>query len=78
MKDLVLHIAKGLVTKPDDVTVTAEETEEGLQLKLSVAQEDMGKVIGRSGRTARDIRTVLRAAGGYKGKTVNLEIVENA
>jgi len=78
MREIVLHIAQGLVTKPDNVTVTAEETDGEYQLKLSVAPEDMGKVIGRGGRTARDIRTILRAVGGYRGKMVNLEIVENA
>jgi hypothetical protein len=78
MREIVLHIAQGLVTKPDSVTVIEEETEGEFQLKLSVAPEDMGKVIGRGGRTARDIRTVLRAVGGYRGKLVNLEIIENA
>lgn len=78
MKDLVLHIAKGLVTKPDSVSISAEETGGEVQLKLTVDPEDMGKVIGRSGRTARDIRTILRAVGGYRGKIVNLEIVDNA
>lgn len=78
MKDLVEHIARGLVTKPESVVVSTEETDGEIQLKLTVDPEDMGKVIGRSGRTARDIRTVLRAVGGYRGKTVNLEIVDNA
>lgn len=78
MKDLVLHIAKGLVTKPESVSISAEETDSEVQLRLTVDPEDMGKVIGRSGRTARDIRTILRAVGGYRGKIVNLEIVDNA
>jgi hypothetical protein len=77
MREIVLYIAQGLVTKPESVVVTEDETEGEFQLKLSVAPEDMGKVIGRGGRTARDIRVILRAIGGYRGKLVNLEIVEN-
>ncbi|MCL1820927.1 MAG: KH domain-containing protein [Oscillospiraceae bacterium] len=77
MKDVVLHIANGLVTKPENMTVTADETEGELRLKLAVDPDDMGKVIGRGGRTARDIRTILRAVGGYRGTPVNLEITEN-
>ncbi|MCL2081445.1 MAG: KH domain-containing protein [Oscillospiraceae bacterium] len=78
MKELVVYIAKELVSKPDSVVVTQEETEGEFKLKLSVAPEDMGKIIGRGGRTARDIRTALRAAAGFKGKLVSLEIVEDA
>lgn len=77
MKDLVLYIAKNLASNPDKIEVMTAETDGELNLKLCVDPSDMGKIIGKSGRTARDIRTVLRAAAGFAGQQVNLEITEN-
>ena len=77
MKDLVLYIAKNLASNPDKIDVLTADADGELSLKLCVDPSDMGKIIGRSGRTARDIRTVLRAAAGFAGQQVNLEITEN-
>jgi hypothetical protein len=60
MKDLVEYIAKSLVNAPDDVVVTEEEAEEGIVLKLQVADEDKGRIIGKQGRIAQAIRTLIR------------------
>lgn len=62
MKELLLIIAKSLVDNPDDVTVTEVEGEQSIILELRVAQEDMGKVIGKQGRIAKAIRTVVKSA----------------
>lgn len=78
MRELVLYIAQNLATNPDNVSVLTADVDGELNLKLCVDPTDMGKIIGKSGRTARDIRTVLRAAAGFAGKQVNLEIAENA
>jgi uncharacterized protein len=76
MKALIESIAKSLVDHPDEVTV--EEIRHGnrLTIELKVAREDMGRIIGRGGRVANAIRTVLRAAGEREGAQVNLEVVE--
>ena len=66
MKELVEVIASALVDSPEDVVVTETEDEKQIVLNLTVAPEDMGKVIGKQGRIAKAIRTVVRAAG-YKG-----------
>ena len=63
MREVLEYIARNLVDDPDSVEVTSVEGEGSITLKLSVAPEDMGKVIGRGGRTARAIRDVVRAAG---------------
>ena len=63
MKDLLVEIAKALVDNPEDVTVNEIEGEQTTVLELRVRNEDLGKVIGRQGRTARAIRTLLAAAG---------------
>ena len=63
MKELVEVIASALVDNPSEVVVTETETEEGIVLSLTVAPDDMGKVIGKQGRIAKAIRTVVRAAG---------------
>lgn len=76
MKDLLELIAKALVDQPGDVTVTEIESEQTTVLELKVAQEDLGKVIGKQGRTARSIRTILGAAGTKHRKRIVLEIVE--
>ncbi|MBQ7174440.1 MAG: KH domain-containing protein [Lachnospiraceae bacterium] len=62
MKEILVFIAKSLVDNPDAVTVTEEQKDDTLVLKLQVAQSDMGKVIGKSGRIAKAIRQVINAA----------------
>lgn len=74
MKELVRMIAQSLVSKPEEVVVTETETEEGLTVILQVAPDDMGKVIGKKGRTAKAIRTVVNAAASKEDKHVNIEI----
>ncbi len=70
-----LHdIAAAIVDSPDEVTVTCEENETTITLVLSVAPDDMGMVIGRHGRIAKAIRTVIKAASANCGKRVNVEI----
>lgn len=74
MKELVRVIAQSLVDQPDQVVVTEEETEKGLVIGLTVADEDMGKVIGKQGRIAKAIRTVTKAAASKEDKKVIVEI----
>jgi len=74
--EVLEFVAKGLVDNPDAVSVQLVEREGGVTLRLSVDQPDMGKVIGRSGRTARAIRTLMRAAGTRAGLNTHVEIVE--
>ncbi|HEX5424388.1 MAG TPA: KH domain-containing protein [Candidatus Acidoferrum sp.] len=76
MKELVEEIAKALVDKPDEVHVRAVEGEQVTVLELRVDAEDLGKVIGRQGRTAKAIRTLLGAAGMKLKKRFTLEILE--
>ncbi|HEY4683132.1 MAG TPA: KH domain-containing protein [Candidatus Acidoferrales bacterium] len=76
MKELVEAIAKALVDLPDQVSVRAVEGEQATILELRVAQSDLGKVIGKQGRTARSIRTILGAAGMKLKKRFTLEILE--
>ena len=76
MKELLVEIAKALVDSPDDVQVTEVEGEQTTVLELRVRNEDLGKVIGRQGRTARAIRTLLSAAGMKVHKRFVLEILE--
>lgn len=76
MKALVEYIAKSLVDSPDDVQVNEIEGEQTAVLELKVAKEDLGKVIGRQGRTARAMRTILGAASIRANKRVVLEIIE--
>jgi len=76
MKNLVEKIAKALVDEPDEVVVTETETDKLLVLELQVAKEDIGKVIGKQGRTARAIRTVLQASAAKLGKRASLEIID--
>lgn len=70
MKELVEVIASALVDSPEDVVVTETEDEKQIVLNLTVAPEDMGKVIGKQGRIAKAIRTVVRAAGSKGGKKI--------
>ena len=76
MKDLVESIAKALVDHPEQVQVNAVEGEQVTVLELRVHPEDLGKVIGRQGRTAKSIRTLLGAAGMKLKKRFTLEILE--
>jgi len=76
MKDLLVEIAKALVDNPEDVKVNEIEGEQTTVLELRVRNEDLGKVIGRQGRTARAIRTLLAAAGMKVQKRFVLEILE--
>ena len=71
MKELVESIAKALVDHPEDVRVTEVESERSLTLKLEVHADDMGKVIGKQGRIAKAIRSVVNAAGANKNKRIN-------
>ena len=75
MKELVEVIAKSLVDFPDEVVVTETESEKGTILELRVAQSDMGKVIGKQGRIARALRTVVKAAATREKKKVIVEII---
>lgn len=74
MRELVEIIAKSLVDNPDEVVVTEEETENGIVVSLKVAPSDMGKVIGKQGRIARAIRSVVKAAATREDKKVIVEI----
>ena len=76
MKDLVTYIAKALVDNPGDVYVTEIEGEQTSVIELRVAKEDLGKIIGKQGRTARAMRTILNAASTKINKRLVLEILE--
>jgi predicted RNA-binding protein YlqC (UPF0109 family) len=76
MKDLIAYIAKALVDKPEEVVVTEIEGQQTSVIELKVAKEDLGKVIGKQGRTARAIRTILSGASAKLKKRSSLEIIE--
>ena len=76
MKELLLYMAKNLVYDPDAVTVTEVSDEEGKVLELRVAPGDMGKVIGRQGRIAKEIRTIVKTVAQRTGEKVTVEIVD--
>lgn len=76
MRELIEFIAGKLVDHPEQIAVTRQEDEEQVILELRVAQEDLGKVIGKQGRTARAMRAVLGAANTGEEKRIRLEIVE--
>jgi hypothetical protein len=76
MKDLIILIAKALVDNPDQVQVTEVEGNQTTVLELKVAKEDLGKVIGKEGRNARAMRTILSAASAKLKKRTVLEIIE--
>jgi len=75
MKDLIEYIAKALADKPSEVNVSEIEGENSLILELRVASEDMGRIIGREGRTANAMRSLVRVLAAKQGKRVTLEIV---
>jgi len=75
MKELVEYVAKSIASSPDDVRVTEEEEDGRIILRLEVADEDKGKVIGRQGRVAQSIRVLLRVAAVKRGTRAVLEIV---
>lgn len=73
---LVEHLAKSLVEAQDGVFVDVYEEDGGVEIELEVAEEDMGRVIGRAGRTARCLRTIISAAGERAGKRYSLDILD--
>ena len=75
MKELIEYVAKSIVNAPDDVVVTEEETERGLTFKLQVNDEDKGRIIGKQGRVAEAMRTLLRVKAAKAGSRASLEIV---
>jgi predicted RNA-binding protein YlqC (UPF0109 family) len=75
MKDLLEYIIKSIVAQPDAVKITEENSDEGLLIKLEVAPDDKGRVIGRQGRVAQALRTLLRVKAAKEDKRVRLEIV---
>ncbi len=77
MKELVEVIAKSLVENPDQVVVTRREEERAIIIELRVAQTDMGKVIGKQGRIAKAIRSVVKAASAKETKRVLVDIVQD-
>ena len=76
MKELLLYMAKNLVDNPDAVSVSEVPGEDGTVLELRVAPEDMGKVIGRQGRIAKEIRTIIKTVAQRDGVKVTVEIVD--
>jgi len=76
MRDLVSFIAKSLVDHPDEVYTSTYDRSDSTVIELEVAQEDLGKVIGRQGRTARALRTLLSAAGQKSRRRYSLDIID--
>ena len=76
MKELLLYMAKNLVDNPDAVSVNEITDEDGRVLELRGAPEDMGKVIGRQGRIAKEIRTIIKTGAQRDGEKVTVEIVD--
>ena len=76
MKELLLYMAKNLVDDPESVTVTESSDDEGKVLELRVAPGDMGKVIGRQGRIAKEIRTIVKTVAQRSGEKVTVDIVD--
>ena len=75
MVELVAAIAKSLVDKPEEVEVTRTDSKQGILIELKVAEEDIGKIIGKQGRIAKAIRTVVKAASAKSGEKVVVEIM---
>ena len=76
MKELLLYIARNLVDSPDDVTVTEREDGDKIVFELRVAPADMGKVIGRHGKIAKEIRALMRSVAQRKGLHISVDIVD--
>lgn len=76
MEKLLEYLAKNLVDKPDEVRVVRTERDDVVVLELHVAPDEVGKVIGRQGRIARALRTLVRASGGHRNERAILEIVD--
>ena len=76
MKDLLIYIAQNLVDKPDAVTVTEVDKGSETVYELRVAEGDMGKVIGRQGRIAKEIRSLMKSVAQRQGKRISVEIVD--
>ena len=76
MKELLIYIARNLVDNPDDVTVTEREGATETVFELRVNPSDMGKVIGRQGRIAKDIRSLMRSVAQRQGKRISVDIVD--
>ena len=76
MKELLLYMAKSLVEHPEAVSVTQTQNEDGTLLELRVAPEDMGKVLGRQGRIAKEIRTIVKTVAQHNGQRVTVDIVD--
>ncbi|MCF8055368.1 MAG: KH domain-containing protein [Desulfocapsa sp.] len=76
MQELITFIAKSLVDNPEDVQVTVTEEDDTILVDLAVAKDDLGKVIGKQGRTARAMRSLLTAAAGKEDKKSRLNILE--
>ena len=75
MKELVEYIARSLVDRPEDVNIQEIENDKSITIELRVAQEDMGKVIGKQGKIAKSIRTLTKAAAAKQNKKVSVEII---
>lgn len=76
MKDLVQYLAQSLVSNPDAVKITESENDGATVLQLKVAKEDLGRIIGKQGRTAKSMRILLNAAASRDNRRVILEVVE--
>ncbi|SHH53280.1 hypothetical protein SAMN02745823_00201 [Sporobacter termitidis DSM 10068] len=76
MKDLLIYIAQNLVDNPDEVTVTEKETDSETVFELRVSPSDMGKIIGRQGKVAKEIRALMRAVAMKQGKRISIDIVD--
>ena len=76
MKELLLYIAQNLVDYPDEVTVTERLTDSETVYELRVNQSDMGKVIGRQGRIAKEIRSLMRSVAQRQGKRISVDIID--
>jgi predicted RNA-binding protein YlqC (UPF0109 family) len=75
MKELIEYIAKSIADQPDEVVVTEETDDQGIMLKLQVADEDKGRIIGKQGRVAQAMRTLLRVTAAKQGTRATLEIL---
>ncbi|MDQ3777833.1 MAG: KH domain-containing protein [Actinomycetota bacterium] len=73
--DLVEYVARSLVDDPEAVSVEVQQEQDGTVIELHVAEEDMGKVIGRNGSVAKALRTLLKVMGAREGESISLEIV---